>query len=125
MAFSFRNLVLGIEKPVVAGELLSAGNGTAEPEEAAGRPATAWFPPAGSEPLDARSRAENRRYLFGRDISLRVPGKIYKLARSPTRFPQFTFPDFESVFHVGLFPHTFSSIYRNTTDFVLLIKCSF
>jgi len=119
--------VLGIEKPVVAGELLSAGSGNAEPEQAAGWSATAWFPPAGSEPLDARSRAENRRYLFGRDISLRVPRKIYKLTRSPTRFSQFTFTfsDFESVFHVGLFPDTFSSIYRNATDFVLLIKCLF
>ena len=47
MVFSFHETVLGIEKPLDAGELLSAGNGTAEPEQVAGRAATAWLPPAG------------------------------------------------------------------------------
>jgi hypothetical protein len=38
MVFSFRETVLGIEKPVVAGELLSAGNGSHRTGAGAGRP---------------------------------------------------------------------------------------
>ena len=44
VVFSFRETVLGIEKPVVAGELLSAGNGATEPVLSSGRPAARLSP---------------------------------------------------------------------------------
>ena len=63
-AFSFRNLVLGIGNSVIAGELLSTGNGAAAPEQTAGgRPAATGLLDA-PEPLDQDLRAQNRSYPF-------------------------------------------------------------
>jgi len=51
MVFSFRETVLEIEKPVVAGELLSAGNGSHHTGAGAGRP-LATGPLDASKPSD-------------------------------------------------------------------------
>jgi len=65
--------VLGIEKSVVAGELLSAGNGATAPELAAcwsdRRPAPLDTP----MPSICTSTARKHRYSFGWQNSLRVP----------------------------------------------------
>ena len=63
MVFSFRETVLGIEKPVVAGELLSAGNGSHRTGAGAGRP-LATGPLDASKPSDQSWTARIKTYPF-------------------------------------------------------------
>ena len=71
--FFFRCLALGVEESVIFGELPAADNGATARGAPPWRPDCRAFPPEAPEPSHGRSRAENRRYLFGREISLRVP----------------------------------------------------
>ena len=75
MVFSFRETVLGIEKPVVAGELLSAGNGATEPVLSSGRPAARLSPS-----MDLNRSIEDQRPRKKDTPSLRI------FVKSPWRF---------------------------------------